>query len=54
MMKYIILMTLSIALLYIYNTFIPKNVMTFIVGLPIFVGIILLVASRFETRCDLP
>ena len=50
MMKYIILISLSIALLYIYNTFVPKNVMTFIVGLPIFVGIILLVANRFETR----
>lgn len=48
--KYMVVIVLAIVLLYGYNTFVPKNLLTFIIGLPIYVGIILWVANLFEKR----
>lgn len=50
LVKYMAVIVLSIALLYGYNTFVPKNLTTFIIGLPIYVGIILWVANLFEKK----
>lgn len=48
--KYMVVIVLAIVLLYGYNTFVPKNLLTFIIGLPIYVGILLWVVSLFEKR----
>ncbi|UTT43733.1 hypothetical protein [Exiguobacterium aurantiacum] len=50
LVKYTVVIALAIALLYGYNTFIPKNLTTFIIGLPVYVGIILWIANLFETK----
>lgn len=50
LLKYVVTIALSIALLYGYNTSVPKNLLTFIIGLPIYVGILLWVVSLFEKR----
>ncbi len=48
--KYMVVIVLAIVLLYGYNTSVPKNLLTFIIGLPIYVGILLWVVSLFEKR----
>lgn len=48
--KYMVVIVLAIVLLYGYNTSVPKNFLTFIIGLPIYVGILLWVVSLFEKR----
>ena len=47
--KYLVIIPLSIVLLYIYiyNEIVPKNLLTFILGLPIFIGIIVWIGSLF-------
>lgn len=46
--KYLVIIALSIVLLYIYNEIVPKNLLTFILGLPIFIGIIVWIGSLFD------
>ncbi len=48
--KYMVVITLAIGLLYGYNTFVPKNFLTFMIGLPIYVGIVLWVVHLFEKK----
>ncbi|WP_161568889.1 hypothetical protein [Exiguobacterium sp. SL-9] len=50
LVKYLAVIVLATALLYGYNTFVPKNLMTLIIGLPIYVGIILWVVNLFEKK----
>jgi len=47
---YAVTIALSILLLYIYNLFVPKNLLTFMIGLPIYVGIVLWVVRLFEKK----
>lgn len=47
---YAVTIALSILLLYGYNLFVPKNLLTFMIGLPIYVSIILWVVRLFEQK----
>jgi len=47
---YAVTIALSILLLYIYNLFVPKNLLTFMIGLPIYVGIVLWFVRLFQKK----